>query len=94
MTCAAPGARPATRAGLPGLIPHDFGRTAVRNTERAGVRRSAAMRLVGHRTEAIYGGSTILDEAMLREGAEKLAALDAAVARTGREVVPIRYAQR
>ena len=30
-------------AGCPGRIPHDFRRTAVRNLERAGVPRSAAM---------------------------------------------------
>ena len=35
-------------------IPHDFRRTAVRNLERAGVSRSAAMKMVGHRTESIY----------------------------------------
>ena len=37
------------RAGLAGKIPHDFRRTAVRNLERAGVTRSAAMAMVGHR---------------------------------------------
>ena len=35
-------------------IPHDFRRTAVRNLERAGVSRSDAMKMVGHKTEAIY----------------------------------------
>jgi integrase len=34
-------------AGCPGRIPHDFRRTAVRNLERAGVPRSAAMAMVG-----------------------------------------------
>jgi hypothetical protein len=34
-------------------IPHEFRRTAVRSLERAGVPRSAAMKLVGHRTESI-----------------------------------------
>lgn len=36
-----------TAAGVPGRIPHDFRRTAVRNLERAGVPRSAAMKMVG-----------------------------------------------
>jgi len=53
-------------------IPHDFRRTAVRNLERAGVPRSTAMRMVGHKTEAIYRRYAIVDEAMLREGAVKL----------------------
>jgi integrase len=63
------------KAGIPGKIPHDFRRTAVRNLERAGVPRSAAMAMVGHKTEAIYRRYAIVDEAMLREGAEKLARL-------------------
>ena len=62
-------------AGLPGRIPHDFRRTAVRNLERAGVPRSVAMKMVGHRTESVYRRYAIVDEAMLREGAEKLARL-------------------
>ena len=53
-------------------VPHDFRRTAVRNLERAGVPRSTAMAMVGHRTESIYRRYAIVDEAMLREGAEKL----------------------
>lgn len=63
------------QAGLPGRIPHDFRRTAVRNLERAGVPRSAAMKMVGHRTESIYRRYAIADEAMLREAAVKIAAL-------------------
>ena len=41
-------------AGLPGRIPHDFRRTAVRNLERAAVPRSVAMELIGHKTESVY----------------------------------------
>ena len=62
-------------AGVPKALIHDFRRTAVRNMERAGVPRSAAMKLVGHRTQAMYSRYAICDEAMLREGGEKLAAL-------------------
>jgi integrase len=61
-------------AGFPKKILHDFRRTAVRNLDRAGVPRSTAMAMVGHETEAIYRRYSIQDEAMLREGAEKLAA--------------------
>jgi integrase len=55
-------------------IPHDFRRTAVRNLERAGVPRSTAMAMVGHRTESIYRRYAIVDETMLQEGAERLTA--------------------
>jgi integrase len=42
------------RAKLPGTLVHDMRRSAVRRLERAGVSRSVAMKLVGHRTESIY----------------------------------------
>lgn len=53
-------------------IPHDFRRTAVRNLERAGVPRSAAMAMVGHKTESIYRRYAIVDAATLREAAAKI----------------------
>jgi len=49
--------------------------TAVRNLARAGVPRSTAMEMVGHRSESIYRRHAIVDEAMLKEGAAKLQAL-------------------
>ncbi len=63
------------KAGIPERVPHDFRRTAVRNLERAGVPRSTAMKMVGHRTESIYRRYAIVDEAMLKEGAAKLQTL-------------------
>jgi integrase len=59
-------------AGLPGKMPHDFRRTAVRNLERAGVPRSAAMKMVGHKTESVYRRYAIADQAMLREAGDKV----------------------
>ena len=64
------------RAGVPKRIPHDFRRTAVRNLERAGVPRSVAMKLTGHKTEAVYRRYAIVCEADLTEGLRKLAALE------------------
>jgi integrase len=61
------------RAGVVGKVPDDFRRTAVRNLERAGVSRSAAMMMVGHRSESIYRGITHTDEVVLVESAAKLA---------------------
>jgi integrase len=71
-------------AGVPGRIPHDLRRTAVRNLERAGVPRSTAMKMVGHKTEAIYRRYAIVDEAMLREGAAKLAQAELGMAKGSR----------
>ena len=65
-------------------LPHDFRRTAVRNLERAGVPRSTAMAMVGHRTESIYRRYAIVDEAMLREGAAKLS-----VFHQGQQAAPV-----
>ncbi len=77
-------------AGVAKRIPHDFRRTAVRNLERAGVPRSAAMAMVGHRTESIYRRYAIADEAMLKEGAVKLAAFHASEKGGARKVVPLK----
>jgi integrase len=59
-------------AGLPGRIPHDFRRTAVRNLERVGVSRSVAMKMTGHKTEAVYRRYAIVSESDLHEAAAKL----------------------
>ena len=67
-------------------IPHDFRRTAVRNLERANVPRSVTMKLVGHKTEAIYRRYAIADESMLREAAAKLSALHTAQREALRQV--------
>ena len=63
------------KAQLADRIPHDFRRTAVRRLERAGVPRSVAMKLVGHRSEAIYRRYAITNETDLREGLEKIVKL-------------------
>jgi integrase len=63
------------RAGYPGRYIHDFRRTAVRRLERAGVSRSVAKALVGHKTDSIYERYAIVAEADLREGVKKVAKL-------------------
>jgi integrase len=61
-------------ASCRGRILHDFRRTAVRNLERDGVSRSAAMAMVGHKTEteAIYRRYAIVDAGALRDAAAKI----------------------
>jgi integrase len=66
--------RACAAAGLPGRIPHDFRRTAVRNLERAGVPRSVAMELVGHKTESVYQRYDIVAERDLTDGVSRYAA--------------------
>jgi integrase len=69
-------------AGVPDRLVHDFRRTAVRNLERAGVPRSVAMKLTGHKTESVYRRYAIVCEADLTEGLKKLAVLHEAELRT------------
>jgi integrase len=64
-------------AGVPGRLAHDFRRSAVRNLERAGVPRSAAIRMTGHKTESVFLRYAITDSAMLQEAAAKLDTLHA-----------------
>ena len=59
-------------AGVPGRLVHDLRRSAVRNLERAGVPRSVAMKLTGHKTELIYRRYAISSEADLSDGTAKL----------------------
>jgi len=68
------------KAGLPGRIFHDFRRTAVRNLERAGVPRSVAMKMTGHKTESVYRRYDIVSEGDLKDAASKLEALSDRVA--------------
>jgi integrase len=83
-------------AGVPDSIPHDFRRTAVRNLERAGVSRSVAMQITGHKTESIYRRYAIVSEGDISEGLKKLAKLyatDAAKRRTFTKLSRLRASQ-
>jgi integrase len=79
-------------AGIRRLV-HDYRRTAVRNLERAGVPRSAAMKMTGHKTESVYRRYAIVDEGMLREAAAKLSQLHQNERETAPKVVPLQKAE-
>lgn len=61
-------------AGLPGLLLHDFRRSAVRNMIRAGVPQKTAREISGHKTDAVFNRYNIVSEADIRDAARKLEA--------------------
>jgi integrase len=63
------------RAEVRNKIPHDLRRAAVMRFERAGVPRSVATSITGHRTESVYLRYNIVREVEQREGLKKVAAL-------------------
>lgn len=63
----------ATRScGLSGALVHDLRRTAVRNLERAGISRSVAMKITGHKTESIYRRYAIVNKQDIEDAIKKL----------------------
>lgn len=76
------------KVGIVGIVPHDLRRSAVRNLERSGVPRSVAMKMVGHKTEAIYRRYAIVAEADLVAGGEKLTSLHQVQGFTARSIIP------
>jgi len=59
-------------AGVPDGTAHDMRRVAVRNMERAGVSRSVAMSISGHKTESTYRRYAIADATAQDEAGAKL----------------------
>jgi integrase len=60
------------KAGCPGMLRHDFRRTAVRNMERVGVARSVATKVTEHRSASVYRRYAIVSDADLQEAVKKL----------------------
>lgn len=59
-------------AGCPGMLMHDFRRSAVRNLTRSGVVETVAMKLTGHRTRSVFERYNIVSEGDLLTAASKL----------------------
>ena len=60
------------RAGLPGLLIHDFRRSAARNLRRAGVAESVVMSVGGWKTAAVFRRYAIVSNADQRQAMQKL----------------------
>src|SRR5439155_25108619 len=70
-------------AGCPGRLLHDCRRTTVRNLERAGVSRSVAMKLTGHKTESVYRRYAIVSSGDLADASRKLQAMTGTIVTAG-----------
>ena len=61
-----------TAVNLPGLLLHDFRRSAVRNMIRRGVPQKTARTISGHKSDSIFSRYNIVSEDDIREAARKI----------------------
>jgi integrase len=63
---------PGVTDARPGVLLHDFRRSAARNSTRSGTPEQIAMRLLGHRTASAFRRYRITDDADLQVAAARL----------------------
>lgn len=63
-----------TAAGLPGLLLHDFRRSAVCNMIRRGVPQKTARQISGHKTDSVFERYNIVSQADILDAARKIEA--------------------